>query len=485
MSVLTAPDPRVADGLRAVGRHVGLYGAALLVAAATAHLVVGGQWPVALALILVLPGFVLVHRAPLAVVVLWLVFVPFLTRMSGGARYAYWLLHRGLPVLGLVVVIIMGWLGMRNRPLTRLGWPEAMMLGYVVASMISVAYSSEEVSQSFSTLYDRVLMPMCLYLLVRLLRPTEKAFTFIVAAAAVVAVSQTMIGALSWAAPGALPSDWLSRAGTRTTGSLASPPTYGVTLLAAGLILAHAAAQTRDSTKARLLRLLFMVSVVMAVLTLNRAVWLATVLALVVLWRVHPLQLKRVAGVALALLVVLGLSGAAGAPFATLETRFGSEESALSRLPIAYASLEMFEAKPLRGWGYGNFEVFDREFQREVGGFFPEKDHSSHNVYLTVLAEQGVVGMVLLFGPAVWWLVRSRRVYRRLPQSGIMSRKLLWLLWAVLASHVVVNNFSNMKVVFGLGQWWLVLGLIATLVSPEPTDAGTAAERRVRSGLGH
>ncbi len=484
MSVLTAPDPLVADGLRAVGRRIGLCGAALLVAAATAHLVAGGQWTVALALILVLPGFVLVHRAPLSVLFMWLLLVPFLTRMSGGARYAYWLLHRGLPVLALVVVVVMGWLGMRSRPLARVGWPEAMMLGYVVASIISVVYSSEETSQSLTVLYDRVLIPMCLYLLVRLLRPTEKAFGLLVVAAAFVVLSQTVVGALSWVAPGVLPSDWLSRAGTRTTGSLASPSTYGVTLLGAGLILVHGAAYTRDATKARVLRLLFTVSIVMAVLTLNRAVWLATVLVLVALWRFHRLQFKRVAAVVVTLLVVLGLSGAVGAPFERLEKRFGSEESALSRLPVAYASLEMFEAKPLSGWGYGNFEVFDREFQREVGGFFPEKDHSSHNVYLTVLAEQGVIGMVLLFGPAVWWLVRSRRVDRSLPQSGIMSRKLLWLLWAVLGTHVIVNNFSNMKVVFGLGQWWLILGLIATLAGPEPIEGGPSTARRARSGLG-
>jgi hypothetical protein len=30
--------------------------------------------------------------------------------------------------------------------------------------------------------------------------------------------------------------------------------------------------------------------------------------------------------------------------------------------------------------------------------------------------------------------------------------------------HIVVNNFSNMRVVYGLGLWWVILGLIASLV---------------------
>ncbi len=43
-------------------------------------------------------------------------------------------------------------------------------------------------------------------------------------------------------------------------------------------------------------------------------------------------------------------------------------ESALSRLPIIYASIRMFpEARPLFGWGYGNFGRYDHsEFQGRV-----------------------------------------------------------------------------------------------------------------------
>ena len=127
----------------------------------------------------------------------------------------------------------------------------------------------------------------------------------------------------------------------------------------------------------------------------------------------------------------------------------------------------MFEQKPLTGWGFDNFDRYDREFQSEVGDFIPEKDHASHNVYLTLLAEQGLVGWLLFLGPAIWLLVRTVRVFSSLPRTGLASRKLVVLLWAVLAAHVTVNNFSNMRVVFGLGQWWLVLGLIATLVSAQ------------------
>jgi hypothetical protein len=49
------------------------------------------------------------------------------------------------------------------------------------------------------------------------------------------------------------------------------------------------------------------------------------------------------------------------------------------------------------------------------------------------------------------------------------------VLWLGLLSHVIVNNFSNMKVTFGLGTWWLVLGFIAVLTTKalRPTEAET------------
>ena len=173
------------------------------------------------------------------------------------------------------------------------------------------------------------------------------------------------------------------------------------------------------------------------------------------------------------MVVVLIMTGTLTTQVDTIEDRFGSDETALSRLPVAYASLRMFEEKPLVGWGVGNFDRFDRGFQREVGGFFPEKDHASHNLYLLLLAEQGIVGFALYVGPALYWLVKSVSAYGRLPRSGLRSRKLLVLLWAILASHIVVNNFSNMKIEFGLGQWWLVLGAIGALVA-STVDRGAA-----------
>jgi O-antigen ligase len=411
---------------------------------------------------------VLLHRAPLAAVALWFVAAPYLLQTGGAVRYAYWTVHRALPVAVLLVLIASRMLRLRTRPLERLGAPELLMVGYLVVSVLSVGYAAGDAGGSLMNLYDRVVVPMCLYLVVRLTRPTDESLRLLVPVAALTVLAQGAIGAASWVSPGMLPTDWLGREGTRTVGSLGSPSVYGVTMLAAGAFLLHAAASERRPWMRIALRVLFAVAVLMAVVTFTRGVWLAAVIVVAAMALVHPRQLRRVALGAIPLVVVLLLTGAASGQIRTIEERFGNEQTALSRLPIALASWRMFEEKPITGWGFGNFDQFDRDFQGEASGFVPEKDHSSHNVYLTLLAEQGLVGALLFLGPALWLLARTVAVFPWLPRTGWRSRKLVVLLWALLAAHVAVNNFSNMKVVFGLGQWWLVLGLIATVVSSRP-----------------
>ena len=433
------------------------------------YLVAAGVWYVALALVLLLPGFVVLHRVPLAAVALWLLLAPYLLQTDGVPRYGYWIVHRALPVVALVVLVASRSLGLRSQPLGRLGGPELLMASYVLVTALSIAYTSSGAATSLIALYDRVVIPMCLYLVVRLSRPTDESLRWLVPMAATILVAQTALGIASWAAPATLPNDWIGRAGSRTIGSLGSPSVYGVTVLAAGTYLLHAAAAAHRRAARIALRTLFGVAVLMAVVTFSRGVWLAAIVVVIATAFVHPASLRRVAFAVVPMLLMVAFTGATTGQIATIEQRFGSEDTALDRVPIALASVRMFEEKPLNGWGFNTFDEFDRQFQSEVGGVIPEKDHASHNVYLTLLAEQGLLGALLFLGPVIWLLARTVAVFSRLPRTGLASRKLVVLLWAILLAHVTVNNFSNMRVVYGLGQWWLVLGLIAALVSVPTT----------------
>jgi len=449
--------------------------------AMVAYLVAGGltpsaSWPgrgvfAAAALLIAPVAFIVVHRFPLSAIIMWLALTPLLqvNAAGSGGRMLYWALHRALPPTVLLLVVLAVMLKLNPKPVPRPGWPELLMLGYVIASYLSVAYLSTTATATTYHLYDRVVVPMCLYLIVRLYEPDEKELRKVLPAVLFLLLTQAVFGLASWAAPGALPGAWLSREGLRTTGSLVHPNVYGSTMIIAGVVALHfGLSEPRSGLRRWMLGGSFGVALAMVFMTYSRASWLAGAVVAFGLLFVYPRFMVKLSVVAAVVIGLVVASGTIDAQIEQAQERFlsgQSEQSALSRLPVVYASLKMFEARPVTGFGYGNFDQFDREFQGRVGNFVaPEKDHASHNLYLTILAEQGLVGFVLYLGPAVWWLLASRSSWRRMPRDGLMGRRLLVVLWLALASHVVVNNFSNMRIEFGLGLWWLILGMIAALV---------------------
>ena len=111
----------------------------------------------------------------------------------------------------------------------------------------------------------------------------------------------------------------------------------------------------------------------------------------------------------------------------------------------------------------------------------PNKVLAHFDDIASTLAEQGVIGLLLFLGPVGYWLAGTVKALPRLPRTGFISRQLLWSLWLVILGHVIVNNFSRMQVQFGLGMWWVVLGLIASIVvRAGRSEIGVADVERVR-----
>jgi O-antigen ligase len=478
------------------GRELGRPGAAIpavialgavLGTVVVAALVARGLWYVALAGALLLPGFVLLHRYPLVAVIAWLLIVPFVVETSNETlRKVYWVFHRGLPVATLLVIAIAPALGVGLRRAGRLGWPEFFMVAYVIATVILIAYTSLDPAATTILFYDRVVAPICLYLIIRLVAPDERDLRRFAPVLLAVLLAQVAIGLISWAAPAALPADWQHNVGQRTGGSLKEPDVFGMAVLFCGLVLFHIAAASSNPVRQRVLApAVIAVTALATFLTFSRSVWLAGCVAIVGTLLVHRVVVAKIALTLVALVVVVSASGALEGQLAFARLRLdsqASQESALSRLPVILAGTRMWEDKPLFGWGYENFDRYSPRFQGWVRGvFLPDKEHASHNFYITTLAEQGTVGFALLLAPAVIWLVRTIRRRRRLPRVGLMDRRLVIILWLVAASHVIVNNFMRMQVPFGLGIWWITLALIATLVdAAAPTRVG--ASERVERG---
>lgn len=434
-----------------------------------AYLVGTGHPELAFAMLIAVPAAHVLLRYPLAGAALWLTVMPLVveTTGEGGLRLVYWGVHRALPLLAVANVVLAALYGVR-RPLPRLTWAEGGMAAYLVVTQLSIMYTSNAVAASTYHLYDRVAAPMLLYLLVRFCEPKEEHIRRLVPILLFILVAQTVIGAVQWIAPDALPSAWQNRIGLRTTGSLRHPNVYGTTMLFVALFLMHLGiSRNSRGVGGRMLLWLVPVALTMVFLTYSRASWLAGLVVALGVFAIYPRYITMLSVVVIIAGTALAMSGRIDTQIQLTQNRFlseQSEESALSRLPVIAASLRMFERRPVTGWGYENFDRYDRQFQGAVGGIVvPEKDHASHNLYLTLLAEQGLPGFVFYMAPFFYWLARTPTAWRTMPVDGVVSRKLLVSLWLMLASHVVVNNYANMRIEWGLGLWWITLGLIASL----------------------
>lgn len=433
----------------------------------SAFLIVNGQWQLAFVLILSLPAIVLLQKDPWLALLIWLILTPFMvTTESAESRKMYWVIHRALPPLTVGLIGLSYLLKINYRKLPKIGLAEFAMFGYLVVSWLSIYFLNNNLQATTFVLYDRVFVPICLYLIVRYAAPNEKDWQRLLLVAFFVVVTQAIFGILFWTSPSLLPSNWIGEE-PRATGSLRSTGVYTITLVFSGLLVLYGAMNRKSGWIRFIFFSAFLLGMISVILSFSRGSWLSGIVVLLGLIYLYPRFMLRLILIMVIITIILS-SGIIAEQISFAQERLNSTSTALSRLPVFMASYRMFEAKPLFGWGYANFDQFDRQFQERVGGLVNpgEKDHSSHNFYLSILAEQGIVGILLFLTPFILWLLRSIKILPRMPRDGLWNRNLLIMLWLVLLNMIVVNNFLNLIVVFGLGIWWITLGLIANLVTP-------------------
>jgi O-antigen ligase len=122
----------------------------------------------------------------------------------------------------------------------------------------------------------------------------------------------------------------------------------------------------------------------------------------------------------------------------------------------------MVEDEPVRGIGAGNFANTSVHYLLQPGAivrddFIVDTPKVAHNSYLEVLAELGVVGLVLFAGVlafALTCIVKATRVFARIGdrQMELLSRGLLVALVGLLASDFFGSRQFEK-------QLWLLLAL--------------------------
>jgi O-antigen ligase len=234
--------------------------------------------------------------------------------------------------------------------------------------------------------------------------------------------------------------------GPRAQGLFKDPNVFGPFLVPAALILME------ETVAPRLLRFrLPMKLVLLSVLTVgvvfsfSRAAWLNLAVGVLVLLTVLALR-RGGARRALTLLAVALVAGAAlvAVVEATSATDFLSQRAALQdydtqRFGAQASGIEIAERHPL-GLGPGQFERVS--------------DLSAHSTYVRALAEEGILGVLLLLGLLVLTLgFAARNVALGVDTYGIGSAALLAAWCGLLANSFFVDTLH-----------WRHLWLVAALI---------------------
>ncbi|MBO7941342.1 O-antigen ligase family protein [Streptomyces antibioticus] len=262
---------------------------------------------------------------------------------------------------------------------------------------------------------------------------------------------------------------------------MATVVSFGL-VCAVGLALGRTSARRRAVAAAAALALL-----VPLALSFSRGAWIATAVACSLqLVLAGPLRALKVGAAAVAAGVVL--VGGFGVGSAMLQERVGSitqvadapDQSVTDRYTMWAAAVGMWREQPLTGVGLKGFpEHRDAHAALALSsgsdtdgagsGFVRQPLLSPHNMYLLILGEQGLIGLLALAGGWLallvcalrgWWTVR--REGPGLDCALIACGLLTWQLTDFAYADIGGPSTVLTAVLLGVGAWWGLVGGRAT-----------------------
>jgi O-antigen ligase len=174
----------------------------------------------------------------------------------------------------------------------------------------------------------------------------------------------------------------------------------------------------------------------------SRGGWIALLVELLVLALVLANIRRRALG------LVLGGAAAALLLFACLAgpeqyehlSNFKSQSPELSqkvRVDLARDALVMFKQRPIMGWGLGTFSIVDPQVRTFHTNLFV--DHT-HNDYLQILAETGVLGFCMF----LWLLeIALRRAIRKIRYDRLHFNGLIGLATLLAVVGIIVHSLVD------------------------------------------
>ncbi|GIW97006.1 MAG: hypothetical protein KatS3mg111_0339 [Pirellulaceae bacterium] len=172
--------------------------------------------------------------------------------------------------------------------------------------------------------------------------------------------------------------------------------------------------------------------------TYTRSVWLATAASLGVLtmlgMRGVPRRLVIVCGLS-GVLLVLGIKGPDLVAFKREYSAAETRESTYMRAAFAYVSWQMFRDRPLTGFGFNQFQVYNPPYLADRSTSIrleSIRGYVHHNSYLSLLVDLGLIGVALF------------------ALAGFTFARQAWILWSARGAPAWVR---------GIAMWGFSVGI--------------------------
>ncbi|MEU0333258.1 O-antigen ligase family protein [Streptomyces sp. NPDC006193] len=271
------------------------------------------------------------------------------------------------------------------------------------------------------------------------------------------------------------------------------------TVVACGLVCATGLALGRTGVRERTVAVCCALALAVPLaLSFSRGAWIATAVTLTVqLVLSGPLRALKAGAVLAAASVVL--VGGLGVGTTMLKERIDSitrvtdapDQSVTDRYTMWAAAVGMWRERPLTGVGLKGFPEYrdghaslalssGSDTEGAGAAFRRQPLLSPHNMYLLVLAEQGLLGLLCLAGAWLALLVCALRGLGRVRAAGgrgldcalVACGLLVWQLVDFAYADIGGPSTVLTAVCFGLAAWWALVGGERTAV---PAGRGTLA----------
>ncbi|MFE1925069.1 O-antigen ligase family protein [Streptomyces asoensis] len=271
----------------------------------------------------------------------------------------------------------------------------------------------------------------------------------------------------------------------RAVGTFGPQDVMGMaTVVAFGLVCAVGLALGRTPVRQRVIAACSALALLVPLaLSFSRGAWIATALTCVAqLVLAGPLRALKVAAVAAAAGVIL--VGGFGVGSAMLQERVNSitqvkdapDQSVTDRYTLWASAVGIWRDEPLTGVGLKGFpEHRDAHASLALSsgsdtagagsGFVKQPLLSPHNMYLLILSEQGLIGLLALSGGWLALLVRGLRGWFRVRHAGpgldcalVACGLLVWQLVDFAYADIGGPSTVLTAVVFGVVAWWALVG---------------------------